>query len=55
MMLAVYDGRSCLGFILSLGVMGFEAFDADERSLGRFETRREAADAVVAAHKAVTT
>jgi hypothetical protein len=31
----VYDGRACLGFVLSRGRAGFEAFDPEERSLGR--------------------
>jgi hypothetical protein len=43
----VYDGRECLGFILARGKLGFEAVDRDERSLGFFQTRREAATAVM--------
>ena len=39
---AVYDGRACLGLILARGKFGFEAFDAEERSLGMFPTQREA-------------
>ena len=30
-----YVGRACLGFVLSRGRAGFEAFDPEERSLGR--------------------
>jgi len=42
----VYNGRECLGFVLSRGRAGFEAFTADEQSLGLFKTRAQAADAV---------
>jgi hypothetical protein len=42
----VYDGRDCLGFILTRGKLGFEAFTRDEHSLGMFKTQREAADAI---------
>jgi hypothetical protein len=45
-MSCVYDGRDCLGFILSRGKAGFEAFTRDEQSLGTFKTQREAADAI---------
>jgi hypothetical protein len=38
----VYDDRECLGFILARGKLGFEAVDRDERSLGLFQTEREA-------------
>jgi hypothetical protein len=31
----IYDGRACLGFVLSRGRAGFEAFDREERSLDR--------------------
>jgi hypothetical protein len=44
----VYDGRACLGFVLSRGRAGFEAFDREERSLGLFPTAPAAANAVVA-------
>jgi hypothetical protein len=43
----VYDGRRCLGFILARGKPGFEAFDADDKSVGLFPSQREAANAVV--------
>jgi len=36
----VYDGRACLGFVLSRGRAGFEAFDIEERSLGVYATTR---------------
>jgi hypothetical protein len=45
-MLSVYDGRTCVGFIIGRGRLGFEAFDAGQRSLGIFPTQRAAADAV---------
>jgi hypothetical protein len=45
-MLSVYDGRDCIGFILSRGKIGFEALDRDEHSIGIFPTQREAANAI---------
>ena len=45
-MVAVYDGRACLGHVLGRGKAGFEAFDADNRSLGIFPSQREAAAAI---------
>ena len=45
-MATVYAGQTCIGFILSRGKTGFEAFTRDERSLGMFKTQREAADAL---------
>jgi len=30
----IYDGRACLGFVLSRGRAGFEAFDREQRSRG---------------------
>jgi hypothetical protein len=44
----VYDGRECLGFVLSRGRAGFEAFDREERSLGLYPTAPAAANAVFA-------
>ena len=46
-MAAVYDGRACLGHVLGRGKAGFEAFDADNRSLGIFPSQREAAAAIM--------
>jgi hypothetical protein len=43
---AVYDGQTCIGFLLSRGKLGHEAFDADENSLGIFPTVKLAAAAV---------
>jgi hypothetical protein len=45
----VTDGRECLGFVLSRGRVGFEAFDRKERSLGLYPTAAAAAKAVFAA------
>jgi hypothetical protein len=33
-LVSVYDGRTCIGFVLARGARGFEAFDAAEKSLG---------------------
>jgi hypothetical protein len=43
----VFSGKLCLGFILARGEAGFEAFNADERSLGLFPTQHEAAAAIL--------
>jgi hypothetical protein len=42
----IYDGRACLGFVLSRGRAGFEGFNCQERSLGLFKTVAAAANAV---------
>ena len=47
-MASVYDGRSCVGFVLARGRSGFEAFDAAEHSLGMFETRHGAINKIQA-------
>ena len=44
----VITGGRVTGFLLSRGVMGVEAFDALERSLGMFADARGAHAAVVA-------
>jgi hypothetical protein len=44
----IYDGRACLGFVLSRGRAGFEAFDREERSLGLYPAAPAAANAVCA-------
>jgi hypothetical protein len=44
----VTDGRERLGFVLSRGRAGFEAFDRDERSLGLYPAAPAAANAVFA-------
>jgi hypothetical protein len=46
---SVYDDRSRLGVILARGRGGFEAYDADDRSLGLFPSPRKAAAAVTMA------
>ena len=43
----VYDGRQCLGHVLARGKLGHEAFDRDDKSLGVFETQRQAANALL--------
>jgi hypothetical protein len=45
-MVSAYDGRACLGFILARGHAGFEAFTADDQSLGLFKTQAQAANAL---------
>jgi hypothetical protein len=47
-MISIYDGRSCVGFVLARGRAGFEAFDAGERSLGVFETQNAAINKIQA-------
>jgi hypothetical protein len=46
---SVFDGRDCLGFILSKGKSGFLAITVDDRDLGLFDSQREAADALTVA------
>jgi hypothetical protein len=46
-MVSIYDGQRCLGFVFQRGRTGFEAFDAEQRSLGMFPTQREAATAIM--------
>jgi hypothetical protein len=48
-LVSVFDGRKCLGIVLSRGPKGYEAFTADERSLGLFPTQEAAANALSAA------
>jgi hypothetical protein len=43
----VYDGRECLGHVLGRGKLGFEALDRDDKSIGIFETQRQAANALL--------
>jgi hypothetical protein len=44
-MISVYDGRSCVGFVLARGRRGFEAFTAAEKSLGMFTSKDAAIEA----------
>jgi hypothetical protein len=46
-MLSVFDGRTCAGWIVGRGRIGWEAFTADEGSVGVFPTQREAANAIM--------
>jgi hypothetical protein len=41
-MLTVYDGIACIGFVLARGRDGFEAFDRNGKTVGKFKTQREA-------------
>jgi len=43
---SVYDGRICRGFVIARGKLGFETFDADQRSLGIFPNQKGAADTI---------
>ena len=47
-LVSVFDGRTCLGMILSRGTKGYEAFTPDERSIGLFPTQADAANALSA-------
>jgi hypothetical protein len=46
-MVSVYDGTTCIGHVIARGKLGHEAFDATERSLGLFETAKQAANALL--------
>jgi len=48
----IYDGRECLGFVLARGKLGFEAMDREEKSLGIFDTQRQAANALLISRRA---
>jgi len=43
--LSVTDGRDCIGHLIDRGREGVEAFTADEKSLGVFESAARAATA----------
>ena len=47
-MVSVYTGRTCIGFALNRGKLGFEAFDADQHSLGIYPTAQAAYEAISA-------
>jgi hypothetical protein len=49
--LSVFSGQTCVGFVLTRGRAGFEAFDRDERTIGMFDSVRAAADAITRAVK----
>jgi hypothetical protein len=43
---SIYSGRRAIGFILARGKLDYEAFTADDRSLGTFASMKLAADAL---------
>jgi len=43
---SVYGGRTLLGFLISRGRLGTEAYTPDEVSIGVFSTIKAAADAI---------
>jgi hypothetical protein len=44
--LAVYDGRTCIGHLLNRGKDGIEAFDSADRTLGIYLNLKSACDAI---------
>jgi hypothetical protein len=44
---SVLINNRCVGYLISRGRDGLEAFDADDRSLGKFEQERDAVAAVM--------
>jgi hypothetical protein len=44
---SVFDGRECVGHIVSRGKLGVEAYDARDRSVGIFPTMPLAANALI--------
>jgi hypothetical protein len=45
-MLSVTDGTSCVGFVLNRGRDGYEAFNRDGKSIGKFQSQQEAVRAI---------
>ena len=45
-MLSIYSSRQCVGWIIARGKLGFELFDADQKSLGIYPTQHAAAAAL---------
>jgi hypothetical protein len=45
-LLSVFDGRRCAGFLLHRGPAGWEAFTAEQISLGIFRSKQDAANAI---------
>jgi hypothetical protein len=43
---SVFERGRVVGFVLDRGVAGFESFDAAEHSLGLFDTKQGAAEAL---------
>jgi len=44
--MSVYDGRCCIGFIITHGRTSYESFDVDQHSIGLFSNERDAAAAL---------
>ena len=44
--LTVYVGQRCLGWTMHRSSTGWQAYDAEQRSLGSFESQRAAIDAI---------
>jgi hypothetical protein len=45
-LVSVFDGRKFLGTVIPRGPRGYEAFDANEKSLGLFPTQADPANAI---------
>jgi hypothetical protein len=45
-MLSVCAGQVCIGHILRRGKTGFEAYDADDKLIGTFDSQSNAAAAI---------
>jgi hypothetical protein len=43
---AIYDGQRCIGHIFHRGKNGWEAFNADDETIGFFKSPAEAANAL---------
>jgi hypothetical protein len=43
---AIYDGQRCFGHVIHRGKSGWEAFDANDQSIGIYKTPAGAADAL---------
>ena len=43
--MSVLAGQSCIGHVIARGKTGYEAFDADDSSLGQFDNLPAAANA----------
>jgi hypothetical protein len=43
---AIVSSTGCAGFILTRGPKGFEAFSADEKSIGTYSTEDAAVEAI---------
>jgi hypothetical protein len=46
-LVSVYSGRVCIGFVLNRGSSAWEAFTAEQKSLGVFATQQDAIAAVM--------